>query len=74
MLEQVPNLPNVNTREPSMCHGDDTMKNMGIVHKGGLGEDKGVHNMRYDLCLERGKAQVNVCLIEEAAGEKNKRL
>ena len=52
-----------NTREPSVCHGDDSTKDMGMVHKGGLGEGKGVHNMRYDLCS-----------IEAAAGEKNRRL
>ena len=57
-----------------MCYGDDSTKDMDIVHKGGLGEGKGVYNMRYDLCLERGKAQVNVCSIEAAAGEKNRRL
>ena len=57
-----------------MCHGDDSTKDMGIVHKGGLSEGKGVHNMRYDLYLERGKAQVKVCSIEAAVGKKNRRL
>ena len=57
-----------------MCHGDDSTKDMSIVYKGGLGESKGVHNMRYDLCLERGKTQVKVCSIEAATGEKNIRL
>ena len=54
-----------------MFHGDDAMKNIGMVHKGGIGEGKEghdqctrVHKKSFELCLERGKAQREGCSIE----------
>ena len=54
-----------------MFHGDDAMKNIGMVHKGGIGQGKGgidqckgVLNMGFSLCLERRKTREKRCSIE----------
>ena len=66
-------------RESLVCHNEvqrrtRNMVNKGCIEqgKGGLDQCKIVHQKRFQWCLERGKVQASICLIEATEESKQK--